>query len=813
MDVLREHGGPLTDHEWAQLLADEGFGYVEELTDDVADLDDDSLGILPDGRNIALDVLLDGRMLTHRLTAPEIAVDVVDVTDFEPIMMLTSGNMEDDGFVVVLRDFADDRDDERLLERGVTDADWLDGDALLLPPGFLADHAPGDLIALGVADGHARLRRVDGDIVPAPDLTPRFTQGCAERGVLYLESEVWQLMTDDPTVFTAPTLPLSELVEATGFARSGDLVASHGFDFDAYRRDVLMEMYAAKLGISAESAPAVAMFLTLVETLDRGDDENVEARFFARPALYDALADPEVAEAALHEALGEQRFDPVAVERAAEWLLRFAPRQVTAAAHWLTGRAAEATGRIDEAERHYEQAVSADSAFDAALLDLARYASDRGDAVRGLSLLNRMPAGDEEPLYAVLQRFQPVDRPGLGRNDRCWCGSGRKYKACHLGKADHPLAERAAWLYLKAAMYADETEWRDLLIDLAEIRAEHWEGGEDALISALDDPFVTDVVLFEGGAFAEFVERRGQLLPADELLLAQQWLLCERSVHEVEAVRPGEGLILRDLRTGDRHDVRERAASRQLHVGHLICARIVPAGDTWQIFGGAEPITMPQRAPLMEMLDDETTDPADLVEYLSARFAPQAIVNADGSPLVACAARFEVTDTKSLRRRLSRRYGAAEGDQWAWLDGDQLLGILRLQRDTEPWVLEVDAVNEERFDELLDAVEALDPHAMLLEETRMPAAGLLAQAQQSGPAPEPLDPEDSELVALLDKQIRKYERQWLDDSIPALDGYTPRQAAADPTRRDDLIRLLDSFPQEEWPGAMSVRRLREALGL
>ena len=31
--------------------------------------------------------------------------------------------------------------------------------------------------------------------------------------------------------------------------------------------------------------------------------------------------------------------------------------------------------------------------------------------------------------------------------------------------------------------------------------------------------------------------------------------------------------------------------------------------------------------------------------------------------------------------------------------------------------------------------------------------------------------------------------------------------------RDDLIRLLDSFPQEERPGAMSVRRLREALGL
>jgi methionyl aminopeptidase len=24
----------------------------------------------------------------------------------------------------------------------------------------------------------------------------------------------------------------------------------------------------------------------------------------------------------------------------------------------------------------------------------------------------------------------------MGRNDRCWCGSGRKYKACHMTADD-----------------------------------------------------------------------------------------------------------------------------------------------------------------------------------------------------------------------------------------------------------------------------------------------------------------------------------------------------------------------------------------
>ncbi len=34
--------------------------------------------------------------------------------------------------------------------------------------------------------------------------------------------------------------------------------------------------------------------------------------------------------------------------------------------------------------------------------------------------------------------------PVLGRNDRCWCGSGKKYKACHLSTDDRKRsAERS----------------------------------------------------------------------------------------------------------------------------------------------------------------------------------------------------------------------------------------------------------------------------------------------------------------------------------------------------------------------------------
>lgn len=38
---------------------------------------------------------------------------------------------------------------------------------------------------------------------------------------------------------------------------------------------------------------------------------------------------------------------------------------------------------------------------------------------------------------------QPI--PTLGRNEQCWCGSGKKYKACHLAADDRKrMAQRSA---------------------------------------------------------------------------------------------------------------------------------------------------------------------------------------------------------------------------------------------------------------------------------------------------------------------------------------------------------------------------------
>jgi len=102
--------------------------------------------------------------------------------------------------------------------------------------------------------------------------------------------------------------------------------------------------------------------------------------------------------------------------------------------------------------------------------------------------------------------------------------------------------------------------------------------------------------------------------------------------------------------------------------------------------------------------------------------------------------------------------------------------------------------------------------AEVVDDVRVPAAEALADRATSGRLlPDALPPEAEKAM---DEFARDYERRWLDMEIPALAGLTPRQAADDPTRREDLVALLAEFDQfPPGPGAMDNGRLRAMLGL
>ncbi|KQU58137.1 hypothetical protein ASG84_15920 [Rhodococcus sp. Leaf278] len=804
LDVLRELG-PLSTEDWAIALSDRGFGHRHQMYDLVDTIDSVELAFLPDMRNIAVDTLLDGRFLTHRLDLREVASDILDsMDDLSPITTLVQFAEDPAGLRTKYRGIGDD---EIFTIRGIDDPQWPPSEALVLPPGTLNNYAPGDLVSLVVVGSVIHVRPVDGPLEQI-DVTAAVREIVPEGESVDRDAVVYQLMHDRPDLFTKPGPPLSELFVDAGFDQSDDSVARTGFDFDAEAATTRTNLVSNTFGVDAADARALVLFGDIMRDI-RGEapydaQQRAEAAVSGGADELAPLARSQVAALAVRRQLdGDGAAE--ALKQVADALLKAGSRQVKAAAYWFLATALDRLGDAISAEKALEKALDADSHFEPAVLSLAEYASTRGNAVRGLSLLGRIDPAAGADLREMLEPYVPRDRPDLGRNDRCWCGSGRKYKVCHLGKNVLSLEERAQWLYQKAGGYATAANSAELILTLARIRTEHL-GGDDALAKAFDEPFVGDVVLFEGGKFAEFVTSHGPLLPADELLLAQQWLLVERSIHEIESVSPGEGLSLKDIRTGDRHDVTERSASRQLSAGQFICSRVVPVGEKFQILGGIEPVDAAQRTELIAILDADPVDPEDLVSFLSARLAPRRIETADGEPMVLCEAVFELGEVGGLRRKLSRKFGVAEGNRWHWKHGTSILGALTLDGTN----LTLEAMSERRIDTLIDDLMTLHPDADQMSERRLSAEKVMAERADVPAEPAEMPPE---LAAILDEQVRAYEMKWIDESISALEGWTPRDAAADPTRRDDLIRLLESFPFEERTGGMSVQRLREMLGL
>ena len=485
-----------------------------------------------------------------------------------------------------------------------------------------------------------------------------------------------------------------------------------------------------------------------------------------------ALADPLLAELLLAETVGSGRDGASALGMFAEALEPNVPRAARVACRWLRAAALERIGDIDAAEDELLAAESMDPDWPLPLFDLARIASDRGDVERGLALLRRAGAGPDHPLVALLEQHRAEPRRDIGRNELCWCGSGRKYKKCHLGREQLPLAERVGWLYVKAGQHAQLTGWNDLLAEAGYERCRYADDDPDALAAALDDPLVLDAVLFEGGAFAEFLRIRGSLLPDDERLLAEQWLLVHRSVFEVERVHRGQGVTVRDVRTGDTHEVRERAASRQLQPGQLVCARVVPAGDTMRFFGGLEPVALHERDPLIDLLDTEP-DAVTLVAQLSRRFAPPALANTEGDPLAICEATLHVGDPAGIEAALDDTYGRVDGDEPPrWFEHVTTQGMQRIRAALvlDGHTLRVEANSEKRLDRVLATLARLDPAMSVLDDSRRPlrdareAAELAKQLPIAGEGA--LDPADPELAALLDEFVRDYETKWLDEPIP-----------------------------------------------
>ncbi len=526
------------------------------------------------------------------------------------------------------------------------------------------------------------------------------------------------------------------------------------------------------------------------------------------------LARPEVAEAFATITLDGGGRSVIFLQLLVDAIEPLVSHQTKPAVEWLRGRGADSAGYGLNAEEAYEAAVGLDPTWRPALISLAGLLCDRGDSVRALSLLDRAGVDPDDGLYKMLTTFGSGNVLELRRNDPCWCGSGRKLKQCHRDEPALPLSRRASWLYHKASAFLQDGPWRSHIMDLALERSRY--GGRSEMLHALADPLVMSSMLFEGGVIDVFAATRGPLLPDDEYGLLMRWMSADRGCYEVEKVNEGVGMLVRNILDGERTYVHEVLGSTQVHEGMLFVTLVLPIDDAaFGFFGGIEPIAMTQRDKVIKLLDGGA-EPLALVAAMTDRFAPMQFNTSSGEQLEPTTCVIKIKGRRLIPRVFDMQFSRDSETSWsagidgkAIEDGATVGGFLELKGRE----VTINTMSLMRMDMLLDAIEDMGFEFDVLSEQTINVQELLANKQVGGAEPKRLfDPKDPEISALMEQMVLKHEADWLDMSIPALGGLTPRQAAQDPTARNDVIALLNSFPVGI-PGAMSSDRLRAALDI
>ncbi len=517
--------------------------------------------------------LTEGIVLTHRLTREELDQQRLDAS------------FDLAGF--------EHREDLRLASGLGIQVDVTlmpEGRVWVGPDGWLAGYPVGGLVAVRVTRDGEVTHQQAADPPAAPGIAARvrehYDRECLEADLpLSGWDLILKLQFEDRATFQQARPPLTELCAAVGLEVRGREAAHQEAVWT--HQDVRQTTHRVFDHLQdQEDRVAAGQATEALVDPDASDDK-------LRSALGD-LGSATVLEAVAEEVFaGEHGLDPGDAGDLAGRVLAVArrPRQV-AVARWIAALVSERAGEALAADRHVRAALLADPHWTPGLERAAWYASDKGDAATAVELWRR--AGHDPPrVVEMVANYVTAPTGRLpGRNEPCWCGSGRKFKQCHLGRDEvPPPLLRAGWLYSKAMLYL-EHQGDKAGLDLFEYarRRAVDPTDDDSLREAIAEHLVIDIALSEGGWFARFIRDRSPLLPEDEARLAQDWVLVRRAVYEVVEVAPGTGVVVRDLTTGDRIEVRDQSLSTQPAAGRLLCGRAMPDGTTHQFAPGQFPV-------------------------------------------------------------------------------------------------------------------------------------------------------------------------------------------------------------------------------
>jgi hypothetical protein len=107
------------------------------------------------------------------------------------------------------------------------------------------------------------------------------------------------------------------------------------------------------------------------------------------------------------------------------------------------------------------------------------------------------------------------------------------------------------------------------------------------------------------------------------------------------------------------------------------------------------------------------------------------------------------------------------------------------------------------------------PEATFLGDETRSTEEMMRDHDPTSTPPGAPDLDDPAIREALAKMIHEHEVRWIDESIPALGGRTPREAVGDPVGREEVVQLLAGMPDLEEMGGfgMDPERIRSLLGL
>lgn len=437
------------------------------------------------------------------------------------------------------------------------------------------------------------------------------------------------------------------------------------------------------------------------------------------------------------------------------------------------------------------------------------------------------PAPEAGDATAPRVSFTPV----VARNAPCPCGSGRKYKKCHLPLEEatsDPLGhERDGRLVGVLGAHAEQRlgdRWTAAV-------AAGWPQAfrDDRNRIQLFVPWSVYECHVDGRTVLEsyLAERGAALQPADRAWLEAQrraWL----SIWEVEELEPGTSVAVRDLLTGEARGVTERSGTRGLALREAILARVVD-GDGVSIFCGCHPNPLPPReadrvvravrrrlrargavtggqlkAPGASQVLIEKWEAA--VKALGRR-PPPRLANTDGEPLLLTTDHFEFAP--AARAEIELRLAALEGVEGPERDGDTtrftvlrpgnamhrswentVVGTIRLTAGT----LAIETNSVRRADRVRESVERTCGDLVSRRgRTHVDPSAVL----RKGGAPAERPPLTEDVARATRAWKEQHYADWVDERIPALGGLTPREAVRTASGRRKVEVLLKEIEHGE----------------